>query len=101
MTTHSTTRIASVSIGLLAVTGLLAACSTGTTEADGETTVTMWARSATEAYSAALVEAFNEQSDGVTVELTVIPNNNFDHRAAISSYDSPSCGKGPPWLTWL
>ena len=80
MTTHSTTRIASVSIGLLAVTGLLAACSTGTTEADGETTVTMWARSATEAYSAALVEAFNEQSDGVTVELTVIPNNNFDQR---------------------
>lgn len=80
MKAHSTTRAATISVGLLTVTSLLAACTGGNTSDNGEITVTMWARSATEAYSAALVDAFNEQSEGVTVELTIIPNDNFDQR---------------------
>ena len=80
MQPQSTRRTASVAVGFIATVGLLAACSQGGAAADDDVTLTMWSRSATEAYSAALVDAFNEQSDGVTVELTIIPNDNFDQR---------------------
>ena len=47
----------------------------------GETTLTMWTRSATQAQSQRLVDAFNASHEN-QVELTVIPNDNYQPQIA-------------------
>lgn len=68
--------IALVGVGVM-VTFALTACSGGAT--DEPTTITMWARSSTDAYSQALVDAFNASHE-TQVELTVVPNDNFQQK---------------------
>lgn len=78
--TRALAGVASLAIG----GALLTACGGGASDSGTPDSLTMWARSSTQDYTQALVDAYNENHD-VQIELTVVASDNFQQKVGAAA----------------
>jgi multiple sugar transport system substrate-binding protein len=74
-------------IGVVAIAGSLVSCSTSGTpsdETEAPESITMWARSSTQDYTQALVDAYNASHE-TQVELTIVASDSFQQKVGAAA----------------